>query len=119
MKKILLPVLAVSLLSGCSMTLPVQGDLSNGKEKFLGQATGYLDGSGKLILHTESNLECKGVFQYDDPRVSGAGTFICEDGRTGTFRFTSDGTSGMGFGKTNKGEPFRFTFGHNKITTEW
>lgn len=110
---------ALLLLAGCSLTLPVQGDFNKGQEKFLGQATGHMDGSGTLSMVTESGINCMGEFQYADSRVSGAGTFECEDGRHGTFNFTSNGTSGVGFGKTNKGEPFKFAFGHNKITTDW
>lgn len=101
------------------MTLPVQGDFNKGQEMFLGQATGYADGTGTLMIGAESGLSCSGKFKYDEPRVSGSGTIDCDDGRTGTFKFTSNGTSGMGFGKTNKGEPFKFTFGHTRHITTW
>ena len=112
-------ILSALLIAGCSLTLPVQGDFNKGKEKFLGQATGQLDGSGTLIITTESGIACTGKFKYAESNVSGAGTFECNDGRKGTFNFTSNGTSGLGFGKTNKGEPFKFVFGHNDIKTEW
>lgn len=118
MKRTTIALLTIAL-TACSMTLPVQGDFNKGQESFLGQATGYLDGNGKLSIGTEGGLQCQGQFKYDEPRVSGQGSIACDDGRTGTFRFTSSGTSGMGFGKTNRGEPFRFTFGHANITTRW
>jgi hypothetical protein len=110
---------SVFILTGCSLTLPVQGDFNKGKEMFLGQATGNMDGSGTIVINSESGVNCSGKFQYDEPRVSGSGSFECQDGRIGTFRFTSNGTSGMGFGKTNKGEPFKFTFGHTRQVTMW
>jgi hypothetical protein len=120
MKQFILLSLII-ILSACatSITLPLQGDFNKGQEKFLGQATGYIDGKGTLAMNTESGITCQGQFEYLESRVSGSGTFNCDDGRTGTFTFTSSGTTGMGFGKTNKGEPFKFTFGHSKITTEW
>ena len=120
MNKILSIIITSSLiLTGCSMTLPVQGDFNKGQERFLGQATGYMDGSGTMTIGTESGLQCLGKFQYDNPRVSGSGSFECDDGRKGTFKFTSNGNSGIGFGKTDKGEPFKFTFGHNSIMSSW
>ncbi|HEX2753492.1 MAG TPA: hypothetical protein VHP34_10410 [Alphaproteobacteria bacterium] len=102
-----------------SVTLPVQGDFSKGKERFLGHATGNLDGTGTLTMTTESEVACKGDFKYDDTRVAGKGAFTCDDGRKGTFHFTSSGMSGIGFGKTTKGEAFRFAFGHSTIETKW
>lgn len=120
MNKILSIIITSSLiLTGCSMTLPVQGDFNKGQERFLGQATGQMDGSGTMIIGTESGMQCLGKFQYDDPRVSGSGSFECDHGRKGTFKFTSNGSSGIGFGKTEKNEPFKFTFGHNSIMSTW
>jgi hypothetical protein len=37
-------------LCGCSMTLPVAGQSSDGRETFTGKATGYADGSGSLSI---------------------------------------------------------------------
>lgn len=116
---ILIP--SILALSACamSMTLPVQGDFNKGKERFLGQATGKIDGSGTLVMTTDMGVQCNGSFQYDESGVSGAGNFDCQDGRHGTFNFTSNGNSGMGFGRTSKGEPFRFSFGRNHVVTTW
>ena len=93
------------------MTLPVHGDLNNGKEPFLGTATGYMDGTGTLSMVTQDEVSCTGKFEYDDGHVAGHGQFNCADGRHGKFRFTSEGNKGRGFGKTTTGEPFKFTFG--------
>lgn len=111
-------VILLSLLglAGCSMTQPVQGSMNNGKEPFLGEATGYLTGNGQLTITTEGGVNCAGKFQYTSSGASGTGTFNCDDGRSGNFRFTSNGVQGQGFGKTSKGEPFRFTFGQPDAT---
>ena len=99
-------------LSGCSVTLPVQGSFTPSSERFLGSATGNMGGNGTLTLNSESGKQCSGAFKYDDGRVSGAGNVTCADGRTGTFSFTSSGAAGSGFGKLSDGETFKFTFGH-------
>lgn len=112
-------VVAALVLAGCSMTIPVQGDFNKGQERFLGQATGQMDGSGTMTIGTESGIQCLGKFQYDNPRVSGSGTFECDDGRKGNFKFTSNGNSGIGFGRTNKGESFKFIFGNNSVISSW
>lgn len=115
----LLLIIAISLLTvSCSNTQPVHGDMRNGKEKFLGKATGYSDGNGTITIRTENSVECKGRFEYTTSFVMGKGTFTCDDGRHGNFDFTSDGNSGRGFGKTNLGEPFRFTFGYPDATIQ-
>ena len=103
--------LAGIALSACSMTLPVDGEFQDDTTRFLGEATGYMDGSGNLDITTPDGVKCSGTFQYANARVTGQGGFNCTDGRTGDFFFTSNGTQGKGFGKTDRGELFRFTFG--------
>ncbi len=117
MSKILV-IAALLAVTACSRTLPVHGDMNDGKEKFLGQATGYLDGEGKLIIRSEEGTKCEGAFKYTSLYTMGEGDFACNDGRHGTFDFTSDGNIGRGFGKTNLNEPFRFTFGHPSATIQ-
>lgn len=97
------------LLSACALTLPVRGQV--GDTRMVGEATGYLDGSGKLHLMAEDGRDCTGAFQYADGRRSGTGAFTCQDGTAGTFAFNSTGQQGTGFGRTTKGERIRFAFG--------
>lgn len=120
-KNIVISLGGILLLSACvtSITLPVQGGFNKGKEKFIGEATGKIDGSGTITMTTESGTSCSGTFQYAQSMVTGTGIFHCDDGRTGKFTFTTSGNTGIGFGKTNKGEPFKFAFGHNQIVTTW
>lgn len=102
------PIL-VLLLTACSMTLPVKGQVQNSKETFFGSATGYMDGSGKLTITSNKGVKCDGDFVYITER-QGDGTFTCEDGRTGPFTFVSTGSHGTGHGSLG-GQNFTFTFG--------
>lgn len=54
--------LAIGLISGCSMTLPVQGQMQNSPETFSGTATGYLDGGGNLKIVSSTGAVCQGNF---------------------------------------------------------
>ncbi len=112
-------ILALIVLSGCSVTLPVRGEIGKGQERFLGTTTGYMDGTGVLLITTESGVRCKGEWQYVQRPIAGLGTFACQDGRTGGFDFTSDGPSGIGIGRTNKKEPFKFSYGQARTITTW
>lgn len=98
-----------AIVSGCSMTLPVKGQLANGSETFTGSATGYLDGAGVLTIKSNKGTSCTGNFVYVTHRY-GEGTFICKDGRSGPFTFVSTGTKGTGTGKLGN-RTFTFTFG--------
>lgn len=100
---------ALLLSSGCAMTLPVVGSVSDGAETFRGSATGHLDGGGTLKVISSKGTMCTGTFVYVTSR-EGSGTFTCNDGRTGPFNFVSTGTRGTGTGKLS-GQPFTFTFG--------
>jgi hypothetical protein len=97
------------LCAGCSMTLPVTGQVQGTGEKFTGAATGHLDGAGDLKITSTNGAVCTGAFVYVNGR-EGSGTFHCSDGRSGPFTFVSTGTRGTGQG-TLDGQPFIFTFG--------
>lgn len=105
----LLALGALLALSGCAMTLPVQGQASDGSETFTGKATGYPDGGGNLEITSSRGRHCSGTFVYVTGR-NGKGTFTCNDGSSGPFEFVSTGTRGTGTG-TLGGKAFTFTFG--------
>ena len=107
MKKTLL--LCAILCTGCSLTLPVRGQVESTGESFTGSATGQLDGAGTLSIVSTSGTTCDGNFVYVTGR-KGEGTFNCDDGRSGPFTFVSTGQRGTGKG-TLDGQPFTFTFG--------
>jgi hypothetical protein len=109
--KSLIMVSIFFVLSGCSMTLPVEGSLGESNERFLGEATGYMSGEGTLVVRTANGLECDGKFKYSKSWASGNGNFNCSDGRTGEYIFTQSGNRGNGVGKLSDGEEIRFKFG--------
>lgn len=96
-------------VSGCSLTLPVRGQVSETDETFTGTATGYMDGAGTLEIVSNKGAVCKGNFVYVTRR-EGEGVFNCNDGRSGPFTFVSTGNRGTGRG-TMGGKTFIFTFG--------
>jgi hypothetical protein len=104
---------AVSLIiiacTGCTMTLPVRGQVQTTQETFSGTATGHLDGGGNLTMVSSKGAVCKGNFVYVNRR-QGEGVFNCDDGRSGPFTFVSTGTAGTGYGSLGS-ERFTFTFG--------
>lgn len=111
-------LIAVLSLSACSLTLPVTGQFNEGGEKFRGEATGRMDGSGTITIRSTTGASCNGAFQYASSKVTGEGGFKCSDGRVGDFFFTSKGTEGEGFGKTTDGKLFEFRFGGPEYTAE-
>lgn len=100
---------AFGILQGCSMTLPVKGQVQNSAETFTGTATGYLDGGGNLKIVSSKGAVCEGNFVYVNRR-QGSGVFDCDDKRSGPFEFVSTGSRGTGYGSLG-GERFTFTFG--------
>ncbi len=102
-------ILVVTLLCGCSLTLPVSGLVEGTSETFSGKATGYADGAGTLEIASNTGVTCNGNFVYVRQR-EGEGVFRCSDGRLGPFRFVSTGSRGTGHGDLG-GKRFTFTFG--------
>jgi hypothetical protein len=95
--------------AGCTATAAVNGQSTDGSETFTGKAIGYVDGSGTLEIKSSRGRTCSGTFVYKTYR-DGEGTFTCNDGASGPFRFVSTGTKGTGSGNLN-GKQFTFTFG--------
>lgn len=109
MKLIIAAVIATLCLVGCSVTLPVRGQVQNSEETFTGTATGGMSGSGSLTIVSNKGAACKGEFVYAERR-RGEGIFTCNDGRTGPFQFVSSGMQGAGYGELG-GQRFTFSFG--------
>lgn len=102
-------LLTLGTLQGCSMTLPVKGQVQNSTETFTGTTTGYIDGGGNLKIVSSKGAVCEGNFVYINHR-QGSGVFSCDDKRSGPFEFVSTGSRGTGYGSLG-GERFIFTFG--------
>ena len=101
--------LAALALSGCSMTLPIRGQVDQGGETFSGTTRVSWDGAGELQVISSKNATCNGPFVHITAHA-GQGTFNCSDGRQGQFTFVSTGRRGTGSGHLS-GEPVTFTFG--------
>ena len=98
-------------VSGCTLTLPVQGTSDVTNEVFTGTATGNLWGTGDLKITSNTGIRCLGDFKYAEGRDKGLGGFACDDGRQGDFTFTSSGTSGIGYALLDDGTRIQFLFG--------
>jgi hypothetical protein len=83
-----------------------------GEELFLGEARGYLDGSGTMTIRSQRNpeLTCRGEFT-SSAELGGLGRLRCSNGATGTFRFKRlTLRKGYGVGSYAK-RPMNFTYG--------
>ncbi len=93
------------LLSGCSTTLPVRGQIQNSNETFTGTVKRYIDGTGKLTIVSSTGAKCTGNFNR-----KGEGVFTCDDGRGGPFEIVSTCAKKTGAGDLG-GQHFTFTIG--------
>ncbi len=101
--------LAAVALAGCgNFGVPVQGYIQDSDETFQGVAKGMY-GSGRLTATSNRGVVCDGAYNYTNFRF-GEGVFNCSDGRTGPFKFESEGKKGSGTG-TLGNQQFVFTFG--------
>ncbi len=95
-------LLPIFLLAGCELTAEVTGMLG-GSEPLSGSITLYDDG-GTIELRGGPKTRCVGNFLYERDRsgLTGNGTMVCDDRRTGPFRFVTDGPKhGQGSGTLN------------------
>ncbi len=107
----LVVILAAVMLSACSTTLPVVGQMQRTDETFDGQVavSGYRGGSGDLVIVSSRHVTCRGAFTYISNR-RGEGVLNCDDGRTGPFHLAGVGASGSGYGELS-GQRFTFRYG--------
>jgi len=95
------------VLSSTGPVIAIMGD-----ELFLGEARGYLDGSGTMEIRSQRTpeLSCDGEFT-STAELGGSGQLRCSDGATGTFRFKRlTLRKGFGAGSYDRG-PMNFTYG--------
>jgi hypothetical protein len=100
----------LGLLAGCETTVEVQGMLGE-SETLTGSLTQYSDG-GTIELFGEPKTHCLGNFSYRRIRnvVAGQGMMLCDDRRSGPFRFTmTERRHGSGTGTLN-GIDYSFRF---------
>ena len=90
-----------------------------GGDLFLGEAEGRLGGSGTVWIQSRTSPEvtCRGHFSYN-AESGGAGTMLCSDGASVTFRFLRLSiTRGHGTGNSTRG-PLTFTYGLSAAESE-
>jgi hypothetical protein len=113
MKISLLSAICIILLTGCA-SYPVYSETPD-NETFVGMATSYIGGSGRVKLRSSEGVACKGKYEqdtsFDGGAVIGNGSFQCDDKRTGNFSFAGNASSGQGAGKLSDGKKFDFYFG--------
>jgi phospholipid transport system substrate-binding protein len=119
MRKVLVTLLAT--LAGIAVAGPAGAALFSSKgpviailadELFLGEATGDLDGSGTILIHSRAapELTCRGQFT-SSAELGGAGSMQCSDGASATFRFQRLSlVRGHGSGSSTRGS-LSFTYG--------
>jgi hypothetical protein len=81
-------------------------------ELFIGEATGYLNGTGTVAIQSQTNagLRCVGRFTSDSSE-GGTGQMSCSDGSGGSFDFKRmRGLRGYGGGSSTRGL-ISFVFG--------
>lgn len=92
------------------MTVDVHGMLGE-TESLTGSLTHYSDG-GTIELFGDGRTHCVGNFRYrrTNREIAGHGMMVCDDRRSGPFRFTmKDRKRGSGSGTLN-GTPYSFSF---------
>ena len=110
-------IAALSMLSSCSLTLPLI--VFSGNDEILrGSATGYLDGRGTVeFKNSQNDISCSGTFEYKRLGYKGWGTgsASCNDGTSADFTFdAATNSKGYGAGEDNKGRPFLFAYGYSE-----
>lgn len=104
---------AASLLTvaaGCSATMPVTARLGDGSETFTGSGqAGLTTGAPFTMVSGSNGATCTGGFDMKS-LTGGSGAFTCDDGRSGSFNWTSSGARLSGVG-TISGKPITITMG--------
>lgn len=108
-KKWLLTVPVVAVISACSATLPVSGQLTDGSETFTGTAEAGMTANAPFSMMSSKGASCAGSFTLAT-LTKGQGEFTCDDGRNGLFDFATSGGKIVGTG-TISGAPITLTFG--------
>jgi hypothetical protein len=96
----------ILLLSGCADN--VEGKMLHAPETFTGEATGSIDGNGKITLTSSRGTRCSGPYRQvpnnnaaevgGQPAENGVATLTCNDGRQGKVMFTVGADQAVGTG---------------------
>ena len=106
--------LALLLLIGCVPAQPQTiethfvGKSTSTKATIKGAAVGTPFAEGRAIILQSTGRRCEGAYDHSS-KFEGYGALVCDDGRAGTFRFFTTGTSGGGIAVIAD-EEFTFEF---------
>lgn len=111
MKRVTIILAFLTILSACSVTVPVVGKI--GDEDAAGSTTATTSG-GSFEVATIDGLVCSGTYDAWDTSPTIRIPVSCSDGRTGSLLATRtlSGASGKVIGKLNDGTRGRFVFGN-------
>jgi hypothetical protein len=108
-------VIAIILLSGFSITVPIKGIAQYENSVITGSAKGYLAGNGEFNIASNTSINCEGIFDYIEGKSKPAvGGFKCDNGMQGDivlFALNKIGTKGYGIAHVNNETYAQFIFG--------
>lgn len=119
MNKIIIAVIAISMLTGCTISYMAAGKYKDNSDKFIGavEANIWTGGGTVTLISKNTDTQCTGKAELTKGGVSCTGqggtvTMNCSDGRVlnGNWQATSC-TNGYGAGTDNNGKLFEFIFG--------
>jgi len=115
MFRLLSIVIAIILLSGFSITVPIKGIAQYENSVITGAAKGYLAGNGEFNIVSNTSFSCEGIFDYIEGKSKPAvGGFKCDNGMQGDivlFALNKIGTKGYGIAHINNETYAQFIFG--------
>lgn len=108
MRRLLVGGMALLALAGCSGTVPVRGETTDG-EQFSGTFTRRTNGLGSAVaLKSDKGAICEGQWSLDE-QSTGSVVIVCNDGRTGSAELSAHDGSGTMKGMLGR-MPFKGTF---------
>jgi hypothetical protein len=115
MYRFLSMAIAIILLSGFSITVPIKGIAQYENSVITGSAKGYLAGNGEFNIASNTSINCEGIFDYIEGKSKPAvGGFKCDNGMQGDivlFALNKIGTKGYGIAHVNNETYAQFIFG--------
>ena len=115
MFRLLSVVIAIILLSGFSITVPIKGIAQYENSVITGAAKGYLAGNGEFNIASNKSFSCEGIFDYIEGKSKPAvGGFKCDNGMQGDivlFALNKIGTKGYGIAHVNNETYAQFIYG--------
>jgi len=115
MLRLLSIILAITLLSAFSITIPIKGIAQNENEVITGTAKAYFSLNGEFEITSNTGVKCEGIFDYVEGTSKPAvGGFKCDNGMQGDvvlLALNMIGTIGYGLAQVNNETYVQFVYG--------